>query len=99
MPIIIVLSNILFKTSKFECFTLNVIENNSFSYTIAVPVVHILFNNLEDFLPLLDSSGSPKKTSVIYSLQISERKDHSRVLLEEPISLEFAFSSVSVYNT
>ena len=65
---------------------------------LAVPVVHILFKNLEDFLPLslLDSSENPNKTSVIYSLQISERKDQSRVLLDKPISLEFTLSTVSV---
>ena len=68
---------------------------------LAVPVVHILFNNLEDFLPpsSLNSLETPNGTSAIYSLQIGEREVQSRVLLDTPIDLEFTFPNVrALYN-
>ncbi len=65
----------------------------------AVPVVNILFNNLEDFLPpsLLKTSNEEQGgSSIIYSIQIGERPilKASQVLEETPISLNFTFSEV-----
>lgn len=75
----------------------------AFIIATGVPVVQILFNNLEDFLPssLLDSERVPNASSVIYSAQIGERsrlvKQQSDALEENPISLKFTFSEVQYY--
>ena len=65
-----------------------------------IPVVHILFKNLEEFLPssLMDSAKTPDGASVIYSIQIGQRSavQPSEVLKDNPISLNFTFNAVSV---
>ena len=67
----------------------------------ALPVVHILFKNLEEFLPssLLGSEDLPDGSSVIYSTQIGDREVTrlpSQALEENPVSLKFTFGEVSV---
>ena len=66
----------------------------------AVPVVHILFKNLEDFLPpsLLGSDDVPGGASVVYSTQIGDSastNEQSQVLEDTPLSLKFTFNAVS----
>jgi hypothetical protein len=70
---------------------------------IGVPVVHILFQNLEEFLPpsLFGSSDRPNGSSVVYSTQVGDRvttKQRSEALELNPISLKFTFNEVSPPN-
>ena len=64
-----------------------------------LPVVFILFQNLDAFLPASVSglSDSTRGASVVISSQVGERGTplRSQLLEESPISLNFSFNSVS----
>lgn len=67
-----------------------------------LPVVHILFKNLEDFLPasLVGSDVLPDGASVVYSTQIGDKeltKRRSQAIEENKISLKFTFEEVYLY--
>ena len=70
---------------------------------IAIPVVHIIFNNLEDFLPvgLFGTNKIPDGASAIFSTQIGDStasQQQSQVLENDPLSLKFFFNEVESAN-
>lgn len=67
-----------------------------------LPVVHILFNNLERFLPstLPGSEDVPRESSKVYSIQVGDMnvtRQPSQALEQNPLSITFTFEEVSVY--
>lgn len=61
--------------------------------------MHIIFNNLEDFLPagLFGTNKAPDGASAIFSTQIGDSESsqqRSQVLEDDPLSLKFTFDEV-----
>ena len=78
------------------------VPGSLYSYNVDLPVVHILFKNLNEFLPssLLGSEDLPDGSSVVYSTQIGDKnstKQQSDALEENPLSLKFTFDEVTEY--
>ena len=66
-----------------------------------VPVVHIIFNNLEDYLPS-GTNENQERASAIFSTQIGDAiaplQQQSQVLESDPLSLKFTFGEVCTLN-
>lgn len=66
-----------------------------------VPVVHIIFNNLENFLPpgLFGTDKIPDGASAIYSTQVGDpitSQEQSQVLADDPLVMKFSFDEVKL---
>ena len=65
----------------------------------AVPVTFLLMQNLESFLPpSFEGRTNTRGASVVISSQVGRRNptSQSQALLDQPISLNFTFDSVSI---